>query len=125
MSGTPDNLYPLATALGVAIPLDVGKPKGAAKVNATTGSSVSLTLPDALNLVSVCFPSDIFLTAGEYFTPVTNSYQANAMYLVAGVLYDLLLPKTVTFLAVSKNSVGYVNVIQSWNQLQNSNYEVS
>ena len=125
MSSTPVDVYPLSTAAGVAIPLDVGKPVGAVKITTNVSSPVAISLPGELNLCNVCFNTDTFLTIGSYFGSLGNTYQAGAMYLVAGVVYDLLLPATTNLLALTKAGTGYINVMQSWAQLQNQNYGVS
>lgn len=125
---TPPDIYPLATAKGESIPLAVARPKGNVHVNLPKDAVLPLVLPDELNLVTCFFDKDIDLwivdPAGA--TLVDNTYQTGLMALVGGVAYDLALPKVIWLAAHHHATIGQVNILERWIQLQNSgNYEVS
>lgn len=122
----PSDIYPLATTLGIAIPLDVAAPKGTAQVTVSVGAGTPITLPEANNLCSVYFDADVELWVGPYSAVAANTYKPGCVVLLAGIVYDLLLPQEVLVYGHSKAAVGHINVLVTWAQLQNtSNYEVS
>lgn len=122
----PSDIYPLATALGIAIPLDVASPKGTVQMSVGVGVGVPVTLPDAANLCSVYFDADVELWVETYAAVATGTYKSGCIVLLAGIVYDLLLPQSVLVYGHSKAAVGHINVLVTWAQLQNtSNYEVS
>ena len=121
MSSIPANIYPLSTAGEIAIPLDVARPVGSMRVNALASGATSASLPDDLNLCSVCFEEDAYLYTELPAPAVSNNVvAAGVFYCKAGVIADLYLPKDIAFKGVSKDTLGFINVLETWVQMNNT-----
>lgn len=121
MSSIPANIYPLSTAGEIAIPLDVARPVGSMRVSAVSTIPISTTLPADLNLCSVCFEEDAYLYTEFPAPTITNNVvAAGVFYCKAGVIADLYLPKDIAFKGVSKDTLGFINVLETWVQMNNT-----
>lgn len=126
LDATPPDIYPLSTAQGIAIPLDTARPKGNVHVNLAKDATLALTLPDELNIITCYFDQDIDLFIVAPTAIVENVYKPGLMSLVGGIAYDLAVPKNIWLVAHHRATIGQVNVLERWIQLQNTgNYEVS
>lgn len=125
LNATPDNLYPLATAGGIAIPLDVARPLAYYPVT-NLAAELSLTLPQEINVCEVIFNADVVVYSGTWpGTPVNGASVVDAYRCVAGLAYDLALPKNIKIRPVGGAASGHINVVETWVQLQNTNYGAS
>lgn len=121
MSGVPANIYPLSTAGEIAIPLDVARPVGMIRAAAVTTIPVSTVLPADLNLCSVFFEEDTFLyTVFPVPTITTHAFANGVFFCKGGIISDLYLPKDIAYKGVSKDSNGFINVLETWVQMNNT-----
>jgi hypothetical protein len=120
MSEVPANIYPLSTAGEIAIPLDVARPVGMIRASPTHTSASSATLPGELNLCSVYFSEDTYLFTAGVVTPAANTLAAGVFYCKGGMISDLYLPKNIAYKGVSKDSLGYINILETWVQMNNT-----
>ena len=121
MSGVPANIYPLSTAGEIAIPLDVARPVGMVQATAVTGISVSTVLPGELNLCSVYFPKDTYLyTVLPPPAFSTNLVIEGMFFCKGGMISNLYLPQNVGYKAVSEDNTGFINVLETWVQMNNT-----
>ena len=125
LDATPPEVYPLSTAKGESIPLAVARPKGNVHVNLAKDASLSLELPDTINLATVYFDQDVDIWISAPSTVVPNVYTPGSMALIGGVAYDLALPKDIWIVAHHHAVIGQVNIVERWAQLQSQTYEVS
>ena len=127
MSSTPANIYPLSTAGEIAIPLDVARPICMVKAKAFSGASTLITLPAEGNLCSICFESDVIVTLGAVDIAYgENAYSAGVFYCKAGVIMDIYLPAQIRIRGNGADSLGYINVLETWVQMNNTgSYGVS
>lgn len=126
VNATPANIYPLSTASGIAIPLDAARPKGNVHINLAKNGVLALTLPDEINLITCYFDNDIDLWTQAPTGLVVNTYQPGLMSLMAGAAYDLVVPQNIWLVAHHEATIGQLNVLEIWAQLQNTgNYGVS
>lgn len=123
---TPPNVYPLSTARGDAIPLEVAYPKGVIPVSVGAAELVALTLPADRNLVQIVFPWSVQLSLGGAVELANNVYHAGQMILAPGVAFTLILPKNIHIRGLGQATVGVINVFETWTQIQNpTNFNVS
>lgn len=121
MSSTPANIYPLSTAGEIAIPLDVARPVGMIRASAVTTIPVSATLPADLNLCSIYFEEDTFIYTVFPVPTITLHMMANGVFFCkGGIIADLYLPKDIAYKGVSKDSTGFINVLETWVQMNNT-----
>ena len=121
MSEVPANIYPLSTAGEIAIPLDVARPIGVIKATAVTAIAVVVMLPAELNLCSVYFEKDTYLHTNIPAPSVTtNTFIAGPFLCKGGMITDLYLPQQIGYQAVSEATTGFINVLETWVQMNNT-----
>lgn len=125
LNATPPEVYPLATAKGESIPLAVARPKGNVHINLAKDAVLTIELPEDINLATVYFDKDVDLWISTPAPVTDNVYTPGTMALIAGVAYDLALPKTIWVVAHHHAVLGQINVLERWAQLQSQTYEVS
>lgn len=125
LNATPANLYPLSTASGLAIPLDIARPLAYYPLTDVIAET-AITLPQEINVCEVIFNADVVIYAGTWPGTPTNGSAVQGAYLcIAGLAYDLALPKAIKIRPVSGAVSGHINVVETWVQLQNINYGAS
>lgn len=124
LNATPDNLFPLATAAGVAIPLSVVRPKVHYPILSLV-SEVAITLPQDINVCECTFEVDTYIYSGIWIAPANGVAFQDAYLCKAGMLYDLALPQNIKVRPKSGATNGHINVVETWVQLQNTNYGAS
>ena len=121
---TPDNLYPLATAAGVAIPLAVARPKLHIPFIGQV-AEVVINLPLDSNICECIFEQDAYIYEGTWSTPVSGVPMDTVHLCKAGLAYDLALPSSFKVRPRAGALDGHINVVETWVQLQNTNYGAS
>ena len=124
LNATPDNLYPLATAGGIAIPLSVARPKAHYIVSGLV-SELILSLPQEINVCECTFDVDTYVYSGTWVAPSNGVALQDAYLCKAGILYDLALPQGIKIRPKAGAVNGHINVVETWVQLQNTNYGAS
>lgn len=126
MSSVPVNVYPLATADGLAIPLDVALPKGSVQLDIAASATANIVLPEDTNVCTIYVDQAAELWIIAPTALVDNTYSAGCMLLLGQIAYDLVLPKNISIKALTRPVLGAINVLETWVQMQNTgNYEVS
>lgn len=121
MSNIPANIYPLSTAGEIAIPFDVARPIGVVKATAVTTIAVTVNLPGELNVCSVYFEKDTYLHTVIPAPTITPNLFVNGPILCkGGMIVDLYLPQQVGYQAVSEDTTGFINVLETWVQMNNT-----
>ncbi len=124
LNATPDNLFPLSTAAGVAIPLSVARPKLHIPIISLAGE-LAVTLPLEVNICECIFNVDTYVYEGTWSTPVNGVAKPETYLCIAGLAYDLALPATFKVRPKAGAVSGHINVVETWVQLQNTNYGAS
>lgn len=121
MTGIPANIYPLSTAGEIAIPLDVARPVGMIRAQAFSTAAVSVVLPADLNLCSVFFEEDTYLYTTFPIAPVTPGLFVSGMcFCKGGIISNMYLPKDIAYKGVAKDNLGYINILETWVQMNNT-----
>ena len=114
----PDNAYLLGTQFGAAIPLDMARPKAALILGLNTGATISITLPEDINLTTVYCDKAFLLVASEAALPADGVWIPEGFYGEAGTFYDLLLPKVIQVRAAEAGTIK-INTLVRWAAVAN------
>lgn len=118
----PDQLYPLSTQDGKAIPLDVARPLGLFPVAFTDGVVSDFTLPDEYNIVSVYATAACILRIGSTIAAVANETEiADAIYIAADTHYDIIITSGACAVWGLGAGTIYITSLQQWGALLQSN----
>jgi hypothetical protein len=117
--------YPLATADGQSIPLDVVRPNGCIeKTFATGASTAAMDVPAAIDVFSIFATEDCiikFATSAASAAALTDGvFAADTMKIVAGLVTFLSPPigkRSFALRAVSANGVATINFYENWSGL--------
>ena len=114
----PDNAYLLGTQFGAAIPLDMARPKAALILGLNAGATISITLPEDINLATVYCDKFFLLVASEEAIPAEGVWIPQGFYGEAGTFYDLLLPKVIQIRASEAGTIK-INTLVRWAAVAN------
>lgn len=112
----PEDLYPLATEGGVAIPLAVARPIGSYRLTLEAGVNKSITLGADYNIISIYSDKDGLLKLST--STISGDLITDSFRFLAEVQYDLVVDKTITLLC-TEAAVITINVLRPWAQLGN------
>ena len=120
-----DFRYPLSTAEGTAIPLDVIRPYGIIKIPFTSGSgSSSITIPSDVEVLNVYSDVDCliqFATSNASASAlVDNTFKSDAMYVSADVFTIISPPvdkKAFSIRGISASGNCVVQYLRKWTAL--------
>ena len=113
---TTNQRYPLATADGQAIPLEVINPKGVLRANfVETAGTGLLTLPSC-ELVSVFTTAECFIAFNEIAAvPTDGVFKANLIHLPRSVGIVFSPPSlNISIIGVSMSGVATIQVHEQW-----------
>lgn len=116
------NRYPLATADGQSIPLDVVRPNASVQLALTTISgSASLSLPTATEVMVVYSTRDCLIQFAENAAVATaytpGTIKADSFFIPASTLLVLSpIPEKTSFslIALTEAGIAYINFLEKW-----------
>ena len=117
--------YPLATADGQSIPLDVVRPHGCIeKTFATGASTAAMTVPSTIDVFSIFCDEDCILTfhaSGASAAALTDGVLAtDTMKIIAGLVTILSPPvgkRSFALRACTANGIATINFYENWSGL--------
>ena len=116
------NRYPLATADGQSIPLDVVRPNSSVQLTIATGAgSTSLSLPASTEVMVIYATKDCLIQFAEsaaVATPYTSgTIKADSFFIPASTLMVLSpIPEKTSFslIALAEAGIAYINFLEKW-----------
>lgn len=116
------NRYPLATAEGTLIPLDVVRPHGAlTKTTATGASTAALTVPATVDIMIITPTEDTIVTfaaSSASAAALSDGVMAADTFICMKDVSTVLTPpidkKTYALRAVSTAGTAVINFIENW-----------
>lgn len=120
MSITDSGRYPLSTASGDAIPLDVVRPLGFVSIAFITGSdTATLTLPDDTSIISCITDQDCIIGFGVAPGAVSDRVVKDSVSLVSKVMHIAIAPISldIRVRGISQAGTLLINIFDSWEAL--------
>jgi len=114
----PDNSFILGTQDGVAIPLSAARAKYSRTV-ALTSASIDIVMPEEVNLVTIYATSGFKLTHKDSQLPVIPGWDTEVFRGIAGMFYDLLVPKNISLVKTDADGVLTINCLVRWAAISN------
>lgn len=117
--------YPLSTADGQAVPLDIIRPMGIVSIsfNPSTGTS-PFTLSDTLDCYSIRATEDCLVEFNATFPLATNlvnaTFRADALYVPKNTILFISPPVSkniISVLGISTSGLLHIQYIESWTGL--------
>lgn len=116
------NRYPLATADGQAIPLDVVRPNSSVQLSLTTGAgSTALSLPASTEVMVILATKDCLIqfaaSAAVATAYVSGTLKADSFFIPANTLIVLSpIPEKTSFsmIALAEAGSAYINFLEKW-----------
>lgn len=117
-NAVPDDVYPIASDKGEAIPLATVRPLGAIyEPDFQNTGPVTLTFLEEINLISIYTKGRAILRVGTQ--DAIGSYLTNTFVLHGGVQYELIVPTTCFIDSTVPDNELIINVLERWSQLRN------
>lgn len=117
-TSVPENSYILGTQEGEAIPLAAARAKYSKAISLGTGVVEAIAMPEDLNLVTVYADVNFTITYIDNELPVVAGWDAGAFRGIAGIFYDLFVPKNIEIIGDSSGTI-VLNCLVRWAAISN------
>lgn len=112
----PEDVFPLSSEAGQAIPLSIARPIGTIKIDLGASVDRAISLPAVANVVSLyCTKDTLIKLPGSV---VSGDVTTKAFWALANVFYDLYLPASIVANS-PEGGIIIINALQRWAQIKN------